>query len=142
MDAALVVSVLHHLSTLDRRRAALAEIARCLRPGATAIVYVWAFEQPNGRFPSQDLLVPWKLYEHQPLNGLIIFNRYDRSAGRIPPVLFHRYSTREQRIIRVRMSPHSISNSSFAGLTAGRDRAVQSASAVPLHLEDRYWLYH
>ncbi|EFO13295.2 hypothetical protein LOAG_15235, partial [Loa loa] len=32
IDAALLVSVLHHFATVDRRKRALAEVARCLRP--------------------------------------------------------------------------------------------------------------
>ncbi|VDK67199.1 unnamed protein product [Onchocerca ochengi] len=32
IDAALLVSVLHHFTTLDRRKRALTEVARCLRP--------------------------------------------------------------------------------------------------------------
>ncbi|PIO62751.1 hypothetical protein TELCIR_15677, partial [Teladorsagia circumcincta] len=62
-DAVLNVSVLHHLSTANRRKAALEECARCLRPGGRMLTYVWAYEQPNGTFPSQDLLVPWNLSE-------------------------------------------------------------------------------
>ncbi|KAK6024579.1 methyltransferase domain protein [Ostertagia ostertagi] len=62
-DAVLNVSVLHHLSTATRRKAALEECARCLRPGGRMLAYVWAYEQPNGSFPSQDLLVPWNLSE-------------------------------------------------------------------------------
>ncbi|VDM67767.1 unnamed protein product [Strongylus vulgaris] len=67
-DAILNVSVLHHISTVERRRVALEECGRCLRPGGQMLIYVWAFEQPNGTFPSQDLLVPWNLNEI-PLNG-------------------------------------------------------------------------
>ncbi|VDO71130.1 unnamed protein product [Haemonchus placei] len=62
-DAILNVSVLHHLSTASRRKAALEECGRCLRPGGQMLTYVWAYEQPNGSFKSQDLLVPWNLSE-------------------------------------------------------------------------------
>ncbi|KAK6743924.1 hypothetical protein RB195_010925 [Necator americanus] len=86
-DAVLNVSVLHHMSTPQRRRAALEECCRCLRPGGQMLLYVWAFEQPNGRFPSQDLLVPWNLSEI-PLNG------------RLPQVKFHKNSTKEERVIQ------------------------------------------
>jgi alkylated DNA repair protein alkB family protein 8 len=44
-DAAICVAVLHHLSSGARRAAALAELARVLRPGGTALVTVWALEQ-------------------------------------------------------------------------------------------------
>ncbi|KAL8281820.1 hypothetical protein RB597_009505 [Gaeumannomyces tritici] len=65
-DFALCVAVIHHLSTRDRRVAAVAELLRCLRPGAggTALVFVWALEQASSRRGwdeggDQDLLVPW-----------------------------------------------------------------------------------
>ncbi|TKR75752.1 hypothetical protein L596_016997 [Steinernema carpocapsae] len=48
--------------------------------------YVWAFEQPNGQFGGQDLLVPWYLHELS-------------KNGKPPLVKFHKDSTREQRII-------------------------------------------
>ncbi|KAL6727138.1 hypothetical protein Aduo_009042 [Ancylostoma duodenale] len=86
-DAVLNVSVLHHMSTAQRRKAALEECCRCLRPGGQMLMYVWAFEQPNGTFPSQDLLVPWNLSEI-PLNG------------RLPQIKFHKNSTKEQRVIQ------------------------------------------
>ncbi|VDL84282.1 unnamed protein product [Nippostrongylus brasiliensis] len=86
-DAVLNVSVLHHLSTLPRRKAVLEECGRCLRPGGQMLIYVWAYEQPNGEFPSQDLLVPWSLSEI-PING------------RLPRVKFHKNSTKEQRVIQ------------------------------------------
>ncbi|ETN81086.1 hypothetical protein NECAME_17942, partial [Necator americanus] len=65
----------------------ITECCRCLRPGGQMLLYVWAFEQPNGRFPSQDLLVPWNLSEI-PLNG------------RLPQVKFHKNSTKEERVIQ------------------------------------------
>ncbi|KAK5981023.1 hypothetical protein GCK32_019271, partial [Trichostrongylus colubriformis] len=51
------------------------------------LTYVWAYEQPNGTFPSQNLLVPWNLNEI-PING------------RLPRVKFHNDSTSEQRVIQ------------------------------------------
>ncbi|MCP9265624.1 hypothetical protein DINM_020961 [Dirofilaria immitis] len=61
IDAALLVSVLHHFTTLNRRKRALTEVARCLRSRGRVLIYVWAFEQPNRKFPSQDVLVPCQL---------------------------------------------------------------------------------
>jgi alkylated DNA repair protein alkB family protein 8 len=89
-DAAICVAVLHHLSTEARRHAALAELARCLRPGGAALVTVWALEQeapaktlhkwepiiaadhaatsaaddPNQ--PGREFFVPWHLPMHRP----------------------------------------------------------------------------
>ena len=41
----LCIAVLHHISTVERRIAMLAELARVLRCGGRAIVTVWASEQ-------------------------------------------------------------------------------------------------
>lgn len=65
-DFLISIAVIHHLSTLQRRRTAIAELLRCLRPGpdARALLYVWALEQPGSRrgwdeSSEQDTLVPW-----------------------------------------------------------------------------------
>ena len=44
-DAAICIAVVHHLSTEERRLAALRELARIVRPGGMTLVYVWAMEQ-------------------------------------------------------------------------------------------------
>ena len=44
-DAAICIAVVHHLSTEERRLAALRELARIVRPGGMMLVYVWAMEQ-------------------------------------------------------------------------------------------------
>ena len=44
-DAVICIAVIHHLSTEERRLAALRELARILRPGGKLLVYVWAMEQ-------------------------------------------------------------------------------------------------
>ena len=41
----ICIAVLHHLATPARRLAALKEVARILRPGGRALLYVWAKEQ-------------------------------------------------------------------------------------------------
>ena len=41
----LCIAVLHHISTLERRLAMLAQLARVLRGGGRALVTVWALEQ-------------------------------------------------------------------------------------------------
>ncbi|KAH0475902.1 MAG: hypothetical protein KVP17_001758 [Porospora cf. gigantea B] len=67
-DAIIAIAVLHHISTEERRRAALVELARLLRPGGRMLLYVWAKEQGNdsvgGReFAAADCFVPWHLQE-------------------------------------------------------------------------------
>ncbi|RLN65126.1 hypothetical protein BBP00_00003026 [Phytophthora kernoviae] len=65
-DAALSIAVLHHLSTLGHRLAAVKELLRVLRVGGHGIIYAWAHEQMKGsrrRFEEgrQDFMVPWNL---------------------------------------------------------------------------------
>ncbi|KAL1472946.1 hypothetical protein MTO96_022716 [Rhipicephalus appendiculatus] len=77
-DACISIAVLHHLSTVERRQAAVHEILRVLRHGGRALVYVWALEQNNSSgdektrrrntstptkqlrwTAARDMLVPW-----------------------------------------------------------------------------------
>jgi tRNA (uracil-5-)-methyltransferase TRM9 len=44
-DFCISIAVIHHFSTPERRRAAVAEITRVLKPGGTALIFVWALEQ-------------------------------------------------------------------------------------------------
>ncbi|XP_060228481.1 alkylated DNA repair protein alkB homolog 8 isoform X1 [Meriones unguiculatus] len=44
-DACISIAVIHHFATAERRVEALQEIARLLRPGGQALIYVWAMEQ-------------------------------------------------------------------------------------------------
>eukprot|EP00179_Madagascaria_erythrocladioides_P031428 CAMPEP_0198343338 /NCGR_PEP_ID=MMETSP1450-20131203/59408_1 /TAXON_ID=753684 ORGANISM="Madagascaria erythrocladiodes, Strain CCMP3234" /NCGR_SAMPLE_ID=MMETSP1450 /ASSEMBLY_ACC=CAM_ASM_001115 /LENGTH=142 /DNA_ID=CAMNT_0044048499 /DNA_START=66 /DNA_END=491 /DNA_ORIENTATION=- len=44
-DAAVCIAVVHHYSIAARRRAAIAELARVVRPGGKVLVYVWTREQ-------------------------------------------------------------------------------------------------
>ena len=61
-DAAVCVSMLHHLPTEDERVTVLREIRRVLRPGGRLFVVVWDRDQPRFRqAPSADLEVPWPL---------------------------------------------------------------------------------
>jgi len=65
-DAVISIAVLHHLSTPERRRRFLLEIARVLRPNGRALVTVWAAEQRHKRMkdwriePNGDAMIPWK----------------------------------------------------------------------------------
>lgn len=40
-EAAISIAVLHHMSSLERRRMAVAEIVRMLKPGGRALITVW-----------------------------------------------------------------------------------------------------
>lgn len=104
MNGALSIAVIHHLSTFERRLAAVTEMARVIRTGGRLMIYVWAYEQPNGKFTSQDVLVPWHMHEipckslhtnySQTLSYIILVG-----GGENPRIAFHRDSTKEQRII-------------------------------------------
>lgn len=63
-DLSLCIAVMHHLSTLCRRKQCISELARITRPGGKIMIQAWAFEQsPKSRhqFEEQDVMVPWKL---------------------------------------------------------------------------------
>lgn len=59
-DAVLSLAVVHHFATTDRRIGAIQELARILRIGGRVIISVWALEQRQRRFESQDVLIPWQ----------------------------------------------------------------------------------
>jgi tRNA (uracil-5-)-methyltransferase TRM9 len=73
-DCLICVAVVHHLSSSARRLAALREMLRVLKPGAAAVVTVWAREGAKGRKhclqelagscsgdEPGDAMVPWTL---------------------------------------------------------------------------------
>lgn len=59
-DAVLSVAVVHHFATTERRVGAIRELARIMRIGGRVIITVWALEQKQNRFESQDVLIPWQ----------------------------------------------------------------------------------
>ena len=65
-DFAISIAVIHHLSTRDRRIAAVKSILECINAGGKALLYVWALEQDSSRRGwkaggEQDIMVPWVL---------------------------------------------------------------------------------
>lgn len=78
-DVCLSIAVIHHLSTLERRLAALKEALRIVRPDGRVLLYVWAIEQDvdsiGGRmFDNSDVFVPWSkanVANHQSSAGII-----------------------------------------------------------------------
>ena len=70
-DFAVCVAVVHHLSTRERRVAAVRALLACVAPGrGRVLVYVWALEQAGSRRGwaeggAQDLLVPWVVKAEQ-----------------------------------------------------------------------------
>ncbi|KAI8495497.1 hypothetical protein Bbelb_269520 [Branchiostoma belcheri] len=63
-DAAISIAVVHHFATVERRVAAIRELARVVRPGGQVMIYVWALEQTHRKFEAQDVLVPWHMQAH------------------------------------------------------------------------------
>ena len=88
LDYAISIAVIHHLSTKDRRKKAIAELLRIIRPGGKCLIYVWAFEQEK-KFGGKDVFVPWNnqpKYEHETKSSIekdydekkntIVYKRY------------------------------------------------------------------
>lgn len=64
VDFAICIAVVHHLSTNERRIAAVRALLDCIKDGGKILVFVWALEQGSSRRgfnegTDQDLLVPW-----------------------------------------------------------------------------------
>lgn len=81
VDFVICIAVVHHLSTRDRRRAALAEMLACVRDGGECLVYVWALEQSSSRRgwdvgSDQDTLVPWVMRVKGQGEGGQTYQRY------------------------------------------------------------------
>lgn len=55
-DHIICIAVIHHLSSIERRREALKEIIRVLKPNSTALITAWKTSDAQ-----QDYLVEWKL---------------------------------------------------------------------------------
>jgi len=62
-DSVISIAVIHHFSTKTLRVAALSEIHRILKVGGRMLVYVWAYEQENKVFKTQDVYVAWHLQD-------------------------------------------------------------------------------
>lgn len=63
-DFAICIAVVHHFSTVERRRQSVEAILRTLRPDGRCLLFVWALEQKQSRRGwdeqhAQDVLVPW-----------------------------------------------------------------------------------
>jgi ubiquinone/menaquinone biosynthesis C-methylase UbiE len=76
VDAVLYIATLHHLPTPQDRLQSLLEIKRCLKPGGSSLISVWAQEQEKFKeelekskdnqedgFEYGDIFLPWRLKE-------------------------------------------------------------------------------
>lgn len=81
-DAAISIAVIHHFATAERRREAVRELLRLVRPhGGRVLIYVWALEQPAR---------PNRVFDRETGDGLI---RWEMHAKFVKdnPRTFHRY---------------------------------------------------
>jgi tRNA (uracil-5-)-methyltransferase TRM9 len=63
-DKLISIAVIHHLSSPERRKQAIKELVRIVRPGGKLFIQVWALEQPTDsrrKFIKQDNMVSWVL---------------------------------------------------------------------------------
>ena len=100
-DGVISIAVLHHMSSFERRLAAMTSLVKLLRPGGLALITVWAMEQeeakkmrkwkeleqdvsPGGQDPSQalgkDYLVPWNVPFHRP-EAANVASKAEKSAS-------------------------------------------------------------
>lgn len=67
-DVVLSIAVIHHFSTLQRRKQAISELIRVTKPGGKIFIQVWAFEQSEKskrKFTEQDTFVGWNYTTHR-----------------------------------------------------------------------------
>ena len=61
-DYAICISVVHHLSTHDRRMKAIQEMVRVVKPGGQILFNMWSVEnQDKRKFVQGDNYVPWSM---------------------------------------------------------------------------------
>ncbi|KAJ1881267.1 tRNA methyltransferase, has a role in tRNA modification [Coemansia sp. RSA 486] len=79
-DFVISIAVIHHFSSIERRKKAVSELLRILRPGGKVLVFAWAMEQKGRRkFEQgvQDVLVPWVVPGSRQENGSeMVYQRY------------------------------------------------------------------
>ena len=61
VDHAISIAVIHHLPSTKLRIQAIKEMKRVVKSGGSMLIYVWAMEQKEKTFVSQDNFVPWHL---------------------------------------------------------------------------------
>ena len=62
-DFTICIAVIHHLSTVEKRKKAIEELERVTKKGGKILVLVWAFEQEEQsrrKFTTQENFVDWR----------------------------------------------------------------------------------
>lgn len=81
-DFAMSIAVVHHMSTPERRRTAIAELLACVLPRhGRVLIFVWALEQAASRRgwdtgSNQDRLVSWEMRTPKGQPAGVTYQRY------------------------------------------------------------------
>ncbi len=85
-DWAISVATYHHIKSGEKKRVALSELRRVLKPGGEAFITVWNHWQPRFWFKSKEVAVPWRkkdrtLYRYYYLFSYAELERLVKQAG-------------------------------------------------------------
>jgi len=86
-DATLYIATLHHIPSEENRLKSLGELKRCLKPGGTALISVWALDQPK----FEDLLEK----KSEDPNYADTFLPWTRSDGKVFQRFYHLFEKDE-----------------------------------------------
>ena len=106
-DWAISVATYHHIKGEEKKRAALNELRRILKPSGEAFITVWNHWQPRFWFKSKEVAVPWRkkdktlyryyyLFSYAELEKLVkqagfkILKSFPESSYRFPLKIFSR----------------------------------------------------
>ena len=74
-DNTICIAVIHHLSTLERRKKAIDELIRITKPKGKILIQVWGFNKD--KYDTQEAIVEWNLQKKYNGNKKTIkINRY------------------------------------------------------------------
>ncbi|KAK5868536.1 hypothetical protein PBY51_009541 [Eleginops maclovinus] len=130
-DACISIAVIHHLSTQERRKAAMQELVRLLKPGGRALIYVWAFEQEYNKQRSKYLKDQNK--EH-PENPNPTENPPEQSQEPQEKLSIHNSSHSEDNYRTVENNQHV--NDGKLSVHTNRTAFETKDLLVPWHLKD------
>ncbi len=85
-DWVISVATYHHIKGEEKKRAALNELRRVLKPGGEAFITVWNRWQPRFWFKSKEVAVPWRkkgktLYRYYYLFSYVELERLVKQSG-------------------------------------------------------------